>query len=676
MVRKAVVAVFVLTVILSGKFIIADEGMWTLNNLPLQELKDKYNFTPATDWIDHVQRSSARLPNCSASFVSGDGLIMTNWHCAEGAVQDLSTAENNIYEKGFYASTPAKELRTRLSVRVLTRIVDATFLVNDQMAHEYKNDTPADARQKAIKDIQMMDSRHYDLKCEIVVLYQGGQYQDYCYKIYDDVRLVLALERNVGFFGGDADNFEYPRYTLDVAFLRAYENGKPAKTPDHFKWSKSGPVADELIFVSGHPGRTARLLTSQALKTERDVRVPFLLDLFRRREATLQQFMLRGKEQYRIAESDLFGWQNSRKLYTGKIRGLQDPKLVEAKEYSENRFFSEFYLNKSVANNFANGLFTIGEAQGAIRSNYVKYAFLVRGFGFDSRLFNYARSIASKNKDLAQSVLDNRDGELPLDLEYEEAKLRDSLTHFMEVFGADDPLFSRWRFYGSGPADMAHKLVYGTALVNIDAHRRMIDGPVINLQQNDDPMVNFALHASLDGEPYEKKYNEALEQERRGYALLSDALFRAYGDVQYPDATFTLRLTFGKMLGYTEKDKNIPPFTTIGDAYKHSAEFGNAGDYRLPARWWQRKRSVNLKTPLDFVSNVDITGGNSGSPVFNKDHEIVGLIFDGNLQGLVSDYDYKYNPNARAIAVHSSGIIEILSKIYRADKLVKELTGR
>ncbi|MDP3696997.1 MAG: S46 family peptidase [Candidatus Taylorbacteria bacterium] len=660
-----------LAIVVGGSFVLADEGMWLLNNLPVKQIKDKYGLVRSSEWIEHVQYSSVRLPNCSASFVSTQGLLMTNWHCAEKAVKALSTLKNNYYKNGFYARTLSDELKTNLNVRVLMTMDDVTGWVNDLTAQD-KGGNIAMARQSAIKEIQKRVSDMYALTCEVAVLYQGGQYHNYCYRVYNDVRLVFMPERNVGFFGGDADNFEYPRYTLDVAFLRAYENGKPAKTPFHFKWSKSGAKEGELIFASGHPGRTARLLTSDALRTERDIRVPFLLDLFRRRELTTQQFMIRGKEQRRVAESDLFSWQNSRKLYAGKIRGLQDPHLIEDKSRLEGHLIAESSQDSTLAQQLDESFKLVDEAQSAIREIYPRYALIVRGLGFDSRLYRYAASIASGNQELAKSVLEARQSEEPLNLEYEEARLRDSLTHLVEILGVDGQLIVGIMGGRHSPSTLAHYLVYNTVLVDIDQHKSIISGaPRIQVI---DPMIELARFMSVYSQEYSKKMNEAAEKERAGYAKISDVKFKLYGTDQYPDATFTLRLTFGKMSGYQENGKSMPPFTTIGGAYRHSSEFGNAGDYKLPLRWWKRKQFVNLKTPLNFVSDVDITGGNSGSPVFNKELEIVGLIFDSNIQGLVSDYDYNYAPEARAIAVHSAGILELLSKVYRADRLVRELT--
>ncbi|OGN09374.1 MAG: hypothetical protein A3C61_00720 [Candidatus Yanofskybacteria bacterium RIFCSPHIGHO2_02_FULL_39_10] len=674
MFKKAVFTVIIVgSLILGGSFVLADEGMWLLNNLPLQQLKDKYGFVPTSDWVEKVQKSSARLPNCSASFVSSDGLVFTNGHCAEGSVQLLSTPTNNLYQKGFYAKTYAQELKTDRTLKVLMSMQDVTEAIRVAVSAKDIPGDPAIVRQSVINNLAKVFSDESHLTCEPVALYQGAQYHVYCYKVYNDVRLVFSSEKNVWFMGGDADNFEYPRYTLDVAFFRVYENGKPAKTSEHFKWSKSGAKEGELIFVSGHPGSTDRLLTSSALKTERNISVPFLLDLFGRRERTLQQFMLRGKEQRRIAESDLFSWQNSRKLYVGKIRGLQDPKLIKAKEDLENKFFADNSItNPAAANNYANGVIMVRDAQEAIRANYVRAILLGRGFGFDTELYGLALALLNPKEAQADAEL-RLSNKTILNLEYEEAKLTDSLTHFIEVFGADsDVVVYLMKLFGNGPSEMAHNLVYGTKLSDADEYLKLAQGGIQAVKNSDDPMIRLMIFAFKEGEGYVSKYRKAAEDEKAGYSLISDALFQVQGDTNYPDATFTLRLSFGTVMG--DSQNGVPAFTTIGGAYKHSADFGNSGDYKLPSRWLVRKKHVKLTTPLNFTSDLDITGGNSGSPVFNKNLEIVGVVFDSNIDGLVSDYDFNYNPKARAVSVHSAGILEILSKIYRADALVRELT--
>ena len=635
------ILVFAVTILVGTNLIFADEGMWLLSNLPLNEL-------PSDQWTEQVQKSSARLPNCSASLVSSDGLIMTNGHCAQEAVQALSTPQNNLYENGFYARTLLAEKKTSLNLKVLISVED--------------------------RGVQKQG-----LVCEEVILYQGGQYNNYCYKVYDDIRLVFSSEKNTWFFGGDADNFEYPRFAMDVAFLRAYENDKPAQTSNHFKWSKSGASEDELIFVSGHPGSTERMLTSAALETERDIKAPFILDLIRRREITTQQFMLRGKEQTRIAKSDLFSWQNGRKLYTGKIRGLQDLDLTDSKKIYEKKVTDDAKNKPHLTKKLEDGRLMVADAQTAIREIYSKVVLLLARHGFDSRLFKYAQSLVSGNQQFAESVLEERNNEPPLNLEYEEAKLRDSLTHFTEVFGvnnlATQDLLMR---YHERPSDVASLLISSTRLADFNEHKLIVQEFIKSGSLpfgNGDLIVGLVRDIQVKHAPqYEKAWHDALEKERQGYAKISEVLFELYGTDIYPDATFTLRLSFGTVSGYEENGRQIAPFTTIGQAFAHSAEFDNTGDHQLPLSWYKARRLLRSATPLNFTSNLDITGGNSGSPVFNKELEIVGLVFDGNIHSLVSDYDYNYSPKSRAISVHSSGILEMLQKVYKADRLVKELT--
>lgn len=644
--KTLLIALLVSIVVLGANFASADEGMWLLNNLPAAQLQAKYNFTPTPEWVEKVQKSSARLPNCSASFVSEDGLIMTNGHCAENAVQALSTANRDLYANGFYAKTRSEELKSGLTLMVL-----------EQIGLPYEITKGPDTRSK----------------CETVKLYQGAVTESYCYKVYDDVRLVFSSEKNTWFFGGDADNFEYPRFAMDVAFLRAYENGKPVKTPLHFKWSKAGAKEGELIFVSGHPGRTARLLTSSALETERDVRAPFILDLARRRELTTQQYMLRGKEQQRIAQADLFSWQNTRKLYVGKIRGLQNSELIQRKEQNEAKALADAKAKSpELAQQLQDGRKLVAEAQEIRRVLFPKVVMFINGLGFDSRLFSDARSLLS---DEGQALLEEHKIIAPLDLEYEEAKLKDSLSQLIEVMGSNDTnVQAILNKFGSGPEKMAHSLIHGTSLSDFKECERLVMAGEETINKSKDPMLELVRLVFAGSASYTAQWRESAKKEQQGYSKIADVLFRVYGTTQYPDATFTLRLSFGTVKGYEENGKQIPSSTTIGGAYKHSADFGNAGDWQLPSRWLTRKKSVNLNTPLDFVSDLDITGGNSGSPVFNKALEIVGLVFDGNIQSLVSDYDYGYSPRSRAVSVHSAGITEILKDIYKADALVKELT--
>jgi len=651
----------------------AQEGMWPLNQLPTELLEKTYGFTPTPEWITRVQRGAIRLPNCSASFVSAYGLVMTNGHCAEEAVQALSTAENNFYESGFYAPTRDKELKTGLALMQLQSIEDVTREVNDAVANAMNSGVgnPAVARRGAIEQIQTASSQTTGLTCEIVILYQGGQYHNYCYKTYTDVRLVFSTEKQTWFFGGDADNFEYPRYNLDVSFLRAYENGKPAETPHHFTWSASGASESSLVFMAGHPGRTDRMYTTEALKTERDVKAPFILDLVRRLEITYQQFALEGPEANRITESELFSWQNARKLYVGKVRGLQDQELFARRAASEAKLIADAESkDPALAAQVREGITLVAETQPAIRELYPKVLLVASGYGFNSTLFDYAVNLLADPEE-AKKEIEGRKDLSPLELRLEWFKLTDALTFFAETYGAENPFVTQV-LSGKGPADRARELIYDTRLGTIKGHRALADA---GTKAVNDPIVSLAGIALQAGEELQREYGAAVEKERQGYAKIADAIFKLYGTEQYPDATFTLRLAFGKVQGYEEYGEKIAPWTTLDGAYQHAEFYGNAFPWTLSERWLKNKKRAELDAPLNFVATLDITGGNSGSPVFNEKLEIVGLAFDSNIHGLVSDYDYNYDPRARAILVHSAGIVEALRSIYGAKALVSELLG-
>ncbi len=658
MTKKTILGLIAAFFIFFGISSLADEGMWLLNNLPLQQLKDKYGFVPTKDWAENIQLSAVRLPNCSASFVSPDGLVMTNWHCAEEAVQKLSTASNNLYRDGFSASDKAHELKTELTLINLISVEDVTKEIETTVSQDTSSNLVG-ARRAAVSGVIADRSTKSGLKCEAVTLYQGGQLQVYCYKVYDDVRLVFVPEAAVGFFGGDADNFEYPRHNLDISFLRAYEGGLPARTSHYFKWSKTGAADGELVFAAGHPGSTQRLLTSSALMTMRDVKVPFILDLFRRREIAIQQFALRGAEEKRTSESDLFSVQNVRKLYTGKLKGLQDPKLIKNKMGFEAELLNKASGNLQLKQQIIDSIDEIGEAQEEIRRIYPKMMMIMGTYGFDSPFFEYMVGfVASGDVKHVQAALDHRKSLSKEALRYEEAKLINSLTHLVEFYGADN-LFVLEILQGMGPADLARKIVYDS---------------FVSQSNSNDPLDRIALAFLTEADTLQDQYTAVTEKERQGYAKLSDVIFKLFGTDVYPDATFTLRLAFGTVDGYVEAGQPITPRTTIGEAYEKANLHGGVEPWHLPLRWQSAKNKVNLKTPFDFVSTLDITGGNSGSPVFNRNLEIVGLIFDGNIHSLASDYDYNYSPLNRAVAVHSAGIIEALRVIYGATNLVKELS--
>ncbi len=653
----------------------AQEGMWPLNQVPTAEIEKLYHFTPTPQWILRIQRGATRLPNCSSSFVTATGVVFTNGHCAEEAVQSLSTPINNLYEKGFYAKALADEAKTTLTLNSLVSMEDVTEQASSAVSKDEKNN-PAAVRSAALAKIAEDTSKKTGLKCEIVVLYQGARYDNYCYKVYADVRLYFSTPKNVWFFGGDADNFEFPRFNFDVAFLRAYENGEPAKIENHFTWGAKGVEEGDSVFIAGHPGRTERLYTSAALEAERDVIAPTLLDLFRRREIMTQQFAIRGAEEKRVSESDLFIWQNERKLYTGKIRGLQDPALIENKKKFERQLLLDAARNPDSLLGAQKGLLIVEDVEKSIGVLYPRVLLALHGTAFNTTLFDYAVSLVMMARDIdgaAKAFIEHRDAP-PMNLRYEETKLVDGLSNLIEVFGAADPFVAKV-MNGKGPSERAHELVYVSKLSDINEYQKFAEGGQKVVDASSDPMLQLARTVLSGTKDLRQKWADAKEKERVGYAELNDAIFKVYGTARYPDATFTLRLAYGTVRGYTDSDGTaLPAWTTLEDLYGRVSLRGNQGDWKLPDVWNKRKKKADLSTPLNFVSTLDITGGNSGSPVFNKDLEIVGLLFDSNIHGLVSDYDYNYSPLARAIAVDVRGITEALRNIYDAKRLVNELT--
>jgi hypothetical protein len=625
----------------------AQEGMWPFNMVPTKKIATESGFTPSAQWLTHAQRASVRLPNCSASFVSANGLVLTNGHCAEEAVKALSTPRD-LYTNGFAAQMLEDELRTDLTLMNLVSMDDVTQSIRTALA----GNPNFAAAKKMFEEGASKASGH---KCELVTLYQGARYDMYCYKVYDDVRLVVSSEKNGWFFGGDADNFEFPRYALDFALLRAYENGAPAKVSHYFTWSASGPADSSLVFMSGHPGSTQRLYTSDALKTQRDAYVPAVLGFFEQWEATIEQYSLEGPRQRSAVESELFGIQNTRKLFVGKLRGLQDPRLIKTKEDYEKRVAIDAALRgPSLAARIAKGQGLIRDAQPGVRNNFERLI-MIGNFGFGSSMFDHVQQLTAVRaawEDFQQGTA----AEPPLNLGKEYFMLESYMRTFMNKFGAVSSEVTKLTG-GRGPEAFAHFVVYEATAQDYQA----IAGALT------------AMRASAVGE-----YQKSQAMEREGYSLLANGLFDLYGSEQYPDATFTLRLAFGYVRGYTLDGQAVAPWTTFGQAFAHAKDYGNRDAFELPKSWYAARDAgtLNLATPLDFVATLDITGGNSGSPVFNKELQIVGVAFDSNIHGLVTDYDYNYDPRTRAVMVHSSAILEALKRIYTVDRIVKEILGK
>lgn len=666
----------------------ADEGMWLFNQPPRKLLKERYGFEPTDEWLTRLQQSSVRFNSGgSGSFVSAGGLVMTNHHVGADALQKLSTPERNYLNDGFYAARQEDEMKcVDLELNVLVSIEDVTQRVQDAV----KGLSAAEARtarRAAMNTIEEESRKKTGLRSDVITLYHGGLYHLYRFKKYTDVRLVFAPEKSVAFFGGDADNFEYPRYDLDICFFRAYEDGKPAKPEHHLSWSQAGAGDGELIFVSGHPGRTNRLDTVVHLEFIRDKVYPLSLNVIRRREVMLRNYSERSRENARRAEDELFGYQNSRKARLGGLAGLQDPAIMRGKRNRERRLQESVRDDRKLAESYGDAWKEVEAAIRAWGESYDDWYLLENGVAFNSELYHIARTIvrlteetekpnAERLREYSQAGLESLKQRLfskaPIYADLETVKLADSLGMLEEMAGVQRELVQRV-MADQSPAERAAQLVRGTQLADVDVRRKLVAGGRQAVEASKDAMIQLARLVDGPARRVRKIYEEQVDEpQKQAYGKIAQAQFALYGGNQYPDATFTLRLAFGPVKGYRQQGQEIAPWTMIGGAYKHAAEHGNVEPFKLPQAWEDHKRDLNLDTPFNFVSTADIIGGNSGSPVVNRAGELVGIIFDGNIQSLVLNFVYS-DEQARAVSVHSSAILEALRKVYRTERLLKEL---
>ena len=673
-------AILALICLASGRFSMADEGMWLFNNLPKKQLKEKYGFEPTAEWSDHVMKACVRFNvGGSASFVSSNGLVMTNHHVASDTLYKLSSKEQNFAKDGFLATDMKDELKAPdLELNQLIRITDVTARVNAAVDPKMSSAEAAAARRGVIAKIESDALKESGLRSDVVTLYGGGKYHLYQYKVYTDVRLVWAPEASAAFFGGDADNFEYPRYCLDVTMFRVYEDGKPAKTPHFFKWSTNGAAENELTFVAGNPGRTSRILTYAALKYQRDHRLPFVLDFIRRREILLQQFGLQSEEAKRRAQDDLFGIQNARKAYLGKIQGLQDPGNMRAKRRAEKDLIAKVKADPKLAE-LAEAWKTIEKIQKQ------RLQSMRQGISLRTRLFTLAQQIVQlaeedqkpnekrmpAYQDSARASLEQQlYSPAPIYKDLEQVLIGDLIARMVELRGGDDPL-CRKILDGLSPSDRAAAILSSTRLEDVAYRKELVQqGKAINMSE--DGMIRLAQLVDAEVRASQQKADELSEQEQQAYAKISKALFATRGTSTYPDATFTLRLAYGPVKGYRENGKQVAAMTDFAGAFQHAQTHGSKGDYKLPPTYHAAREKLDAKTPVNFVNTTDIIGGNSGSPVINRNKEIVGLIFDGNIQSLTGDYFYS-EKQARSVSVHSNFIRDAMKYIYGAERIANEL---
>jgi Peptidase S46 len=663
----------------------ADEGYWLFTDPPTAAIADKYHFTLDDSWLKHLSGAAIRIGGASGSFVSADGLVITNRHVGEGELHTLSTSKHNYEENGFYAPTLRDELPCRgLEMLVLQSTQDVTSRVN---AAVKAGVTPeeAEAAHKAVE--AAIEKESFDrtgFYSEVVTLFGGARYDLYQYKKYPDVRLVFSPDWNMASFGGDPDNFEFPRFDLDICLFRIYEHGKPLKTTDYLKWNSAGPAKDQLVFVAGHPGSSQRLVTMDELDYQRDLRLPMLVGELDRIEQALRIFSATSSEHAREAGETLAYVANSRKAYHGFLKGLRDPDLLKAKAQEETNFrvwLAQHPEQKEAPDAYAR----VREAVQADRDNFKAYQAYER-FASRSDLFNMARTLvraaAERAKPNGERLPAYRESSLP-SLEFrlfsgrpyypdlEVFFLGDALENLVKEYGEDDALVKKL-LAGKSPHARAEELVRRTKIEDIAVRKKLYAGGEKALQTSLDPLLDFTAAMDSAARAARKIDDNDDEIKRRAYAKIYQARVDLKRAPSYPDATGTLRLAYGTVSGYQADGKFIEPLTDFAGLYAHSAEHHNESPFDLSPAWVEQKSKLNLATPFNFVTTADILGGNSGSPVVNQKGEFVGIIFDGNEPSLSGRYAYDPAQN-RSVAVDSAAIVEALRQIYHADALVAEL---
>ncbi len=670
-------------------FSLADEGMWLYNKAPKDKIQKQHNFTVTDPWLEHLRLGSVRFNNGgSGSFVSADGLTFTNHHVGRVCLQQLSTAEKDYIKQGFYAKSYEEEGKCPdLELNQLVAVEDVTDAVHAAAKSGASDAEAAQSQRQKMSEIEKECSEKSGLRCDVVTLYAGGVYNLYKYKKYTDVRVVFAPEAQMAFFGGDHDNFEYPRYDLDITFFRVYENGKPAHLTNYLSWSSEGTKAGDLVFVSGHPGGTERLLTMAELNFLKDVQTDFVIQMLTRRDKVLHDFAAQSAENARISADDIFGVENSLKAYKGRRGGLQDAELMGGKADAEKKLRAAVDADPKLKAEYAASWEEIAKAVELRKQLFLPYSFVERGLGFSSQMYGYARTLVrvtvekqKPNKDRLREFSDSRLPSLeqslfstePVYRSLDVALMTEGLTLMSEKLGAADPTVKQV-LAGRTPAEAAAFYINGSKLDDPAVRKQLYEGGPAAIAASSDPLIVLARDIDPRGREMRKQWDDQVDAPvRLNSTRIAKARFAVLGTNSYPDATFTLRLSYGVIKGYTENGKQIAPYTTLGGAFAHAAANGNKGDFELPKSWEAAKGKLNLKTPFNFVHTSDIIGGNSGSPTVNKKGEVVGIIFDGNIQSLPWDFAYE-DRIGRAVSVDSRAILEAIRKVYNASPLADEL---
>lgn len=670
--------------------LMADEGMWTLDNFPSDRVNEEYHVNIDQDWMDRVRLATTRLEGgCTGSFVSPDGLVLTNHHCVRRCIADNSKAGNDLQEDGFVAASREAELSCPSDqLSVLVQMDEITEDV--EKATIDKSEAEAnDARKQLLTRLESAceaaaEKAGSPRSCESVNLYNGGQYFIYQYKRYDDIRLVFAPEGGIAHFGGDPDNFNFPRWCLDMSMLRAYENGKPASTPQYLKWRQAGAQEGEPVFVSGHPGSTNRLLTVAELRFLRDVTIPIWLLRYSELRGRYHEFATKGDEPHRIVQESLLGLENGIKVRRNQLFSLLDEDIMTAKELDEAAFRDAVSSDPDLARDYGAAWQSIEEALAVHKAFYEAWLFSEQGAAFSTIMFNYARTLV---RVAAEGEIENEkrlreytDAALPglrqvtlaprpLFADLETLKLTFSLEKMREWLGPDH-LFVQQVLDGASPANRAQELIDNSQLADPAFREALWDGGTEAIANSDDPLIVLARNIDAYSRELRKRYEDQVEAPiNRASEQLAAARFKVQGTSSYPDATFTLRITYGSVKGWEERGQFVAPFTQTRRLFERAT---GEDPFRIPPKWVAAKSQLDLDTRFNFAATLDLTGGNSGSPVIDKDANLVGLAFDGNIHSIIGSYFYDETMN-RAVAVHPAIMLEALSKVYEAKHLVEEL---
>jgi hypothetical protein len=666
----------------------ADEGMWTFDNFPSAKVKAAYGVTIDQAWLDKVRGAAARLSSgCSSSVVTGAGLILTNNHCVADCAQNLSSMGHDYFKIGYQAANREEEKTCAgMQAEILTAIIDVTARVSAAGAG-LSGAALVKARTAVASAIEK-ETCDADAKfrCQVVDLYHGGQFKLYRYRKYSDVRLVFSPGVQAAFFGGDPDNFNFPRYDLDCAFVRLYENGQPAATPDHLTWKAQAPQAGDVVFVAGNPGGTDRQLTASQLDTQRIQTLPLVVAQYSELRGRLIRFGEESAEHKRIAGEDLFGLENSYKVYWGRLSALNDPAFMAAKRAEEADLRARAKANVArLPADFGDPWAQIDQAQVAAQALYVPYRMVERGPA-DSKLFDYAKALVrtaqEREKPSADRLPGYADSQLallekqvldptPVEPEMEQLTLEFWLSKAREYLTADDPN-TKLLLGKQSPEALSASLAGGSTLGDPAVRKALWDGGLKAVIASTDPMIQYLLKIDPQGRRLRTAYDEQVTgPTTRAAEKIAKARFALYGDSLYPDATFTLRLSYGKIAGWTYRGVTVPPFTTFAGLYDRAT---GAEPFDLDPRWIAAKDKLNPDTAFNISSTNDIIGGNSGSPLIDAKGQVIGAVFDGNIHSLGGDYGYDGTIN-RAVSVSTAAITEALSKVYGADALARELVG-